>query len=94
MDGAKKWILLCFVLIMALWMLAVLVGCGATAKAVPADDMLHTVTYLGSVTVKGACCPTHIYRFVDTDAGVMCWLSSDYDSGGISCIPLAKVMTD
>lgn len=35
--------------------------------------------------------PNGVSRFVDKEAGVVCWVYEDDYSGGISCIPLPQL---
>lgn len=32
-----------------------------------------------------------VYRFVDRQMGVVCWVYDGFKAGGISCIPLAHI---
>ena len=37
---------------------------------------------------------TNVFRIVDTDAGVVCWVVSAYNRSGISCLPLEETLLD
>lgn len=32
-----------------------------------------------------------VYRFIDAEAGVACWVLDIYQGGGLSCLPLSAV---
>lgn len=41
--------------------------------------------------IEGA---TNLYREIDEDAGVVCWIYSGYQSGGIDCMPISETLLD
>jgi hypothetical protein len=43
---------------------------------------------------SGAAVYNGVGRFVDDEAGVVCWVYDRYKSGGISCLPLRDTLLD
>ena len=81
----KKWLLV-------LVLIAMLVGCeyiDPNASTVPADVPVPSAVRV--ITIDNV----PVYRFIDTDFGVVCWFAVDNTGnagvGGISCIPLADL---
>lgn len=64
--------------------LLVLVGC-ATQEYTNEDSGIDSI-YLGKI--KSGSYANYIERFIDSEAGVVCWVVVEFRGGGISCLPL------
>lgn len=71
-------------MLIALAMVALLVACAAPQPDGNKYPVCERMTE-GKLLFSGVC------RFVDTDAGVVCWA---YGPGGISCLPLKDTRLD
>jgi len=40
--------------------------------------------------VTGGNIGNNIYRYVDNEAGVVCWIWNGYEKGGIHCLPISE----
>lgn len=63
--------------------LVLLVGCGggpdvSTSPVIVDEDFVNLYASGGH----------YIYRFVDKQMGVVCWVYNGFEKGGISCVPL------
>lgn len=36
----------------------------------------------------------NVYRIVDSEAGVVCWIAREYRGVGVSCLPIADTKLD
>lgn len=71
-----------------LLLLAVLVVVGGCLPPMPEKakidrGRISDLTHLGSVGWPD------VYRFIDRDADVVCWMSTESRGSGISCLPLS-----
>ena len=66
-------------IVIVLVLLSILVGCETTQ--IEPKTITQYETWLGDVS-----------RFVDKEAGVVCWLSAVYGGYAISCLPIKDTM--
>lgn len=78
-------------LIIGLLVLSLLLtGCGEiTIDRPPIPDLGEE--YLGTINGGGGLTSSAVYRFIDEEYNVLCYVTSDYKKGGISCIPLGEL---
>lgn len=62
--------------------LALLVRCGPATPTTPVIDGDFVLIYNSAYYT--------MYRFIDKEMGVACWVYDGLKEGGISCIPLAQ----
>ena len=60
-------------------LLLLLVAC---APAVPEEETAHDLTKVAQGSLKT------VYRIVDGDAQIACWIYVGVEQGGIDCLPL------
>lgn len=69
----------CLVIAILLFMLT---GCAAPSGDAPRDDT--GFRQIGGSALSG------VYRTVDEQAGVACWVFSSVEKGGIACMPISE----
>lgn len=60
-----------------------LIGCG------PADPPSKNPVFSAETEVRYG-----VVRFIDEEAGVVCWLSDVYYGNDISCLPISETLLD
>ena len=60
-----------------------LTGCAPAVYVAP-DSIPLTELPVGNASFNNS-----VFRFIDKEAGVICWIYSDGYRGGISCLPLS-----
>lgn len=69
-----------------LFLCLLLIACGGAVEDVPFPD-IKKVTPLQGITYAYG-----VNRFVDNEAGVVCWIYSGGNQGGISCLPINETL--
>jgi len=63
-----------------------LIGCAPVAS-MPTDDSVSAQEIPAG---NGGLGGNNVFRYIDEEAGVVCWIYSDGYRGGISCLPLVE----
>lgn len=75
-------------IVLVLLLLSILVGC-----LVPEPIASETVTHKLIINYRNSgISGTGVYRFIDKDAGVVCWISGIGYAYSISCLPIKDTL--
>lgn len=90
------------VIVGLLLLLALIIFMGAGGCAPSVDGERNSViaspvvsnTPANITKLPGASVITSVYRYVDEEAGVVCWFFNGLEKGGVGCLPISDTKLD